>query len=260
MSEYANFKLEKRDHTALVTIANPPANTWTREGLLALQRLIADLEADRNLYSLVLTGEGDRFFSAGAELSLFKGGDPAVAADMIRQFGLAFEAVANFRGVTIAAINGYAMGGGLEVALACDTRIIEAQAKVALPEAKLGLLPAAGGTQRLPRLVGEGWAKRVILCGEQIDADTALRIGLVEERVEQGQALERALQLAKQVERQSPDAVAYCKALINAARSRPMADNLPREREAFVAMADSEDQREGVNAFLEKREPQWGSR
>ena len=260
MSEYTNLKLEKKGHVAVVTMSNPPANTWTREGLVALKRLVADLNADRNVYSLVLTGEGEKFFSAGADLKLFADGDNAVAAEMGRRFGEAFEALSNFRGVAVAAMNGYAMGGGLEVALACDVRIAEEQAKMGLPEAKVGLLPAAGGTQRLPWLVGEGWAKRIIFCGEQVDAATALRIGLVEETVGRGEALARAMVLAEQVGNQSPISVAYCKQLIHGARDRAMADILPQERERFVALFDTEDQREGVNAFLEKRAPEWKNR
>lgn len=260
MSEYANLQLEKRGHTAVVTFANPPANTWTREALIALPRLIADLEADRNIYTLVLTGAGDKFFSAGAELSLFKDGGTAVVADMIRHFGAAFEAVAGFRGVTIAAINGYAMGGGLEVALACDVRIAEEQARMALPECRVGLIPAAGGTQRLAWLIGEGWAKRMIFFAEQVDAATAERIGLIQERVAQGEALARALERAEQVAGQSPLAVAAAKRLVDGARQRPVASNLPLEREAFVELAETEDLREGVNAFLDKREPQWRNR
>ncbi len=260
MSDYTNLKLERRGHVALVTISNPPANTWTRDSLQALQQLVADLEADRDIYALVLTGEGEKFFSAGADLNQFKDGDRAVAVEAARRFGEAFEALAAFRGVSIAAINGYAMGGGLEVALACDIRIAEEQAKMGLPEARVGLLPCAGGTQRLPRLVGEGWAKRIVLCGEQVDADTALRIGLIEEMVGRGEVLARALALAEQVGNQSPVSVAYCKRLIDASQVRPMVNNLPLERELFVALFDTEDQREGVNAFLEKRKPEWKNR
>ncbi|NLO79841.1 MAG: enoyl-CoA hydratase [Xanthomonadaceae bacterium] len=260
MKQYTNLHVERRGHTALVTISNPPANTWTRDGLMALRELVLDLDADREIYALVLTGEGEKFFSAGADLNQFKDGDAAVAAEAARRFGEAFETLAAFRGVAIAAINGYAMGGGLEVALACDIRIAEEQARLGLPEARVGLLPCAGGTQRLPRLVGEGWAKRMILCGEQVDAATALRIGLVEEVVGRGQALQRALELAEQVGNQSPIAVSFCKQLIDASQTRPMADCLPLERERFVALFDTQDQKEGVNAFLEKRKPVWKNR
>jgi enoyl-CoA hydratase/carnithine racemase len=122
---------------------------------------------DREIYSLVVTGDGEKFFSAGADLKLFAGGDKATAREMARHFGEAFEALAGFRGLTIAAINGYAMGGGLECALACDLRIAEEHAQMALPEAGVGLLPCAGGTQWLSWLVGEGSAKRMVLCGHQ---------------------------------------------------------------------------------------------
>lgn len=260
MSDYTNLKLEKKGHVAVVTIDNPPANTWTKDGLNALTRLVADLDADRDIYSLVLTGAGEKFFSAGADLKLFADGDPKVASEMARSFGEAFEALSNFRGVTVAAMNGFAMGGGLEVALACDTRIAEEQAKMGLPEPKVGLLPCAGGTQRLAWLVGEGWAKRMILCGEQMDAAAARRIGLVEETVGKGEALDRAMALADQVANQSPISVAFCKRLIHGARDRAMVDSFPEEREKFIALFDTEDQREGVNAFLEKRAPQWKNR
>ncbi|MFC3625279.1 enoyl-CoA hydratase [Vogesella amnigena] len=254
---YTNLQVEKIGHTALVTIANPPANTWTYDSLQALKRLVADLNADRDIYALVITGQGEKFFSAGADLKLFADGDKGVAASMTILFGEAFEALSAFRGVSIAAINGYAMGGGLECALACDIRIAEEQAQMALPEAAVGLLPCAGGTQHLPWLVGEGWAKRMILCGERVDAATALRIGLVEEVVSRGAARDAALALAEKVGRQSPCSVTACKTLVQAARHAPPAANLIHERELFIKLFDTQDQREGVQAFLEKRTPTW---
>lgn len=254
---YEGLQLELRGHTAILTLANPPANTWTQQSLAALKRLVADLNANREIYSLVITGQGEKFFSAGADLKLFAGGDKAVAREMARRFGEAFEALAAFRGVSIAAINGYAMGGGLECALACDLRIAEEQAQMALPEAGVGLLPCAGGTQWLSWLAGEGWAKRMVLCGERVDAATALRIGLVEEVVPRGQALAQALLLAERVVKQSPTSVAACKRLIHGARSQSPAATLLAEREAFVDLFDTEDQREGVGAFLAKRPAQW---
>lgn len=244
-------------HTAVLTINNPPANTWTAESLNELRLKVEELNNDPDIYALVLTGEGEKFFSAGADLKLFADGDKGNAATMARYFGEAFETLSAFRGVSIAAINGYAMGGGLEVALACDIRIAEEQAQLALPEATVGLLPCAGGTQNLTALVGEGWAKRMILCGERIDAAKACEIGLVEEVVGKGEALSAAIALATKAAKQSPSSVTVCKQLIQAGRNMPRAQALPLERELFVALFDTQDQKEGVNAFLEKRAANW---
>ena len=253
----AQLKLEKQGNIAVVTMSNPPANTWTRDTLVGLKNLVIELNQDKEIYALVITGEGEKFFSAGADLNVFADGDKGVAADMSRVFGEAFETLSDFRGVSIAAINGFAMGGGLEVALVCDIRIAESQAQMALPEAKVGLLPCAGGTQNLSWLVGEGWAKRMILCGERLKADKAQQIGLVEEVVETGEALNAALALAEKVADQSPVAVTACKALIQKGRTGTINSALPLERELFVTLFDTQDQKEGVNAFLEKRKPNW---
>jgi enoyl-CoA hydratase/carnithine racemase len=257
LSNSEKLLVEVVGHTAKITIDNPGANTWDTESLPALRDLVAKLNDEKGIYALVITGAGEKFFSAGADLKLFADGDPENARRMAAYFGEAFEALADFRGVSIAAVNGFAMGGGLEVAMACDIRIAEEQAQMALPEAKVGLLPCAGGTQRLSWLVGEGWAKRMILCGERIKADTAERIGLVEEVVGQGEALDRAMQLAEQVGEQSPTSVAFCKRLVHTGRDTVIAAGLQGERDLFVELFSTEDQREGVNAFLEKRKPQW---
>lgn len=259
-SNYSGMTLEKRGHTALVTLANPPAHTWTEASLRALTQLVRDLDADPEVYALVITGAGDKFFSAGADLKAFADGDKGVAATMARRFGEAFEALSAYGGVSIAAINGYAMGGGLECALACDLRVADEHAQMALPEAKVGLLPCAGGTQWLAWNVGEAWAKRMVLLGERVDAATAERIGLVDVVTPRGQAVERALALAAQVAQQSPGAVRACKRLIQGARQTSPQAVLVSEREAFVDLFDTEDQREGVNAFLSKRAPQWKNR
>ncbi len=256
-SPTSKIKLEIQAHCALLTLSNPPANTWDLESLGALPEIIASLSANKNIYSLILRGEGEKFFSAGADLKVFQDGNKNVAKDMSDKFGAAFEALRDFRGLSIAAIHGYAMGGGLEAALACDLRIAESHAQLALPEASVGLLPCAGGTQNLAWLVGEAWAKRLILCGERISAETALRIGLVEEVVEKGQAQAKAFELAQKLERQSPTSVTACKKLIQQARFGPQAKALPLEREMFVELFNTQDQKEGVQAFLEKRPAQW---
>ncbi|WP_394202170.1 enoyl-CoA hydratase [Shewanella waksmanii] len=248
---------QRHGHTVVLTMSNPPANTWTADSLQALKQRVAELNDDAEVYALVITGEGDKFFSAGADLKLFADGDKGNAASMAKHFGEAFETLSAFGGVSIAAINGYAMGGGLEVALACDIRLCEQQAVMALPEATVGLLPCAGGTQNLTALVGEGWAKRMILCGERIKSERAAQIGLVEEVVATGTVLDSAIALAEKVANQSPSSVRVCKQLIQAGRQMPRQQALPLERELFVGLFDTQDQKEGVNAFLEKRQAKW---
>ncbi|SKD04431.1 short chain enoyl-CoA hydratase [Burkholderia sp. CF099] len=246
---------------ALITLSRPPANAFTPEGLLDLQSIVERLNDDLTVRAIVITGQGPKFFSAGADLNTFADGNKEIARLAAARFGAAFEALQNARAVVIAAINGYAMGGGLECALACDIRIAERHAQLALPETAVGLLPAGCGTQTLPWLVGEGWAKRIICTGERVSAETALRIGLVEEVVETGAAREAAIAMAQRVTRLSPLAVTYSKQLIHQSRKGvPRSAALAVERERFVDLFSDPDQKEGVNAFLEKRAPHWHKR
>ncbi len=244
-------------HTCVITINNPPANTWTPESLKAMKALAEELNANKSIYAAVITGKGEKFFSAGADLKRFEG-DKIAAREFICAFGDAFGTWMDARFVTIAAVNGYAMGGGLECALSCDIRIAESHAQMALPEPAVGLLPAGCGTQNLPWLIGEGWAKRMILTNERVNAETALRIGLVEEVVEKGQSLAAAKAMAERVAGLSPKSVEFCKSLIHNARNGvPRGAGLALERERFMDLFDFEDQAEGVKAFLEKRKPEW---
>jgi len=245
-------------HVAIITLNNPSANAFTSDGLRQLHELIDTLNRNDTIYAAIITGHGQKFFSAGADLKMFADGDKVQARLLAQRFGMAFEALQTARPVVIAAINGYAMGGGLECALACDLRVAEDHAQMALPEPSVGLLPCGCGTQTLPWLVGEGWAKRMILTNERVDAAMALRIGLVEEVVPRGAGLEVALMLARRVATLSPRAINACKGLIQQARlGTPRPAALALERERFVDLFDGEDQREGVKAFIEKRQPVW---
>lgn len=245
-------------HIATLTLNRPPANAWSLDGLRQLKATVEKLNGDPHVRAIIVTGQGPKFFSAGADLNVMAGGDKAVAREVAQRFGEAFATLQEARAVVIAAINGYAMGGGLECALSCDIRIAEQHAQMALPEASVGLLPTGCGTQTLPWLVGEGWAKRMILTNERVDAVTALRIGLVEEVVDTGAALAKAQEMAQRVTTLSPEGVAYSKQLVHAARQGvPRHAALSLEREKFVDLFDSPNQREGVNAFLAKRKPQW---
>ena len=249
--------LVREDRLAILTINNPPANTWTPDSLMELRRQVETLDQDQGISVLIIASASEKFFSAGADLKRFDNAPVNEVRKFAENFGKAFEALSSFHGLTIAAINGYAMGGGLEVALACDLRVAEQQAIMALPEARVGLLPCAGGTQNLTLLVGEAWAKRIILCGERLKADKALSIGLVEETVSSGSALDRARELAAAACRQSPDALRACKRLIQMGRQAFSRDALPLERQLFIELFDGKNQQEGVRAFLEKREPEW---
>jgi len=257
MSESGLLKYEVRGHTTIITMNNPPANTWTPESLRELKAKVTELNADKNNYALVIASESEKFFSAGADLNEFNHEDKGRAFEFIGAFGEAFEALADYNGVSIAAITGFAMGGGLETALACDIRICEEQAQMALPEAGVGLLPGGLGTQHLPWLVGEAWAKRMILLGERVKAEKAEQIGLVQEIVPTGTVLEKAVELAAKVAKQSPTSVRVCKELIMAARGQTMNSARALEREVFVKLWDTQDQKEGVAAFIEKRKPDW---
>ncbi len=251
------LKLEKRGHVAIVTMNNPPANTWTPESLKSLKTIVSELNDDSENYSLIVASESEKFFSAGADLNRFNHDDKAQSFEFSLAFGEAFEALTNYQGVSIAAITGFAMGGGLEVALSCDVRICEEQAQMALPEAAVGLLPCGLGSQQLSWLIGEAWAKRMMLLGERINADQAEKIGLVSEVVATGSVMEKALELAAKVENQSPTSIRYCKSLIMEARGGDINAAFSKEREQFVKLWDTKDQKEGVSAFIDKRKAQW---
>ncbi|GMG88030.1 enoyl-CoA hydratase [Biformimicrobium ophioploci] len=253
------LKIDKQGHTTVVTMNNPPANTWTPDSLNAFRELVLELGSDPDNRALVLASDNEKFFSAGADLKKFacSKGD---GFTFINAFGAAFEALADYPGVSVAAITGYAMGGGLEGTLACDFRVAEKQAQLALPEASVGLLPGGLGTQLLPWLVGESWAKRMILLGERLSAEQALEIGLVQEVVDTGKALEKALEMVARAAKQSPSSIRACKQLIQAARHRSMASAASWERELFTKLWDTQDRDEGVSAFLEKRKPEWKGR
>ena len=260
MSESDLFLYELRDdHIAVMTLNRPDKmNALSDDLAKAILEGLERFEADQNAWVGVLTGNGKAFCAGGdlenMRVSSMDEGDWVEAVTHLMPM---FDALEQHKKPIIGAINGFAMGGGLEAAMACDIRIAEEHAQMALPEAKVGLLPCAGGTQRLAELVGTGWAKRVILCGERLKADKALEVGLVEEVVPSGTALEAAMALAEKVGEQSPISVTACKKLIHSARDIAIAGGLEDERTEFVELFSTEDQREGVNAFLEKRQPEW---
>jgi enoyl-CoA hydratase/carnithine racemase len=253
MAETADpIRVEREGAAALVTITHPPVNAISRAVAVALLEALTAAEADPACRALVLTGDGDRHFSAGADLTEFPA-DVTASVEVTRRLEAS-------RLPLVAAVNGFALGGGCEIALACDLRICSANARFGQPEIKLGLIPGWGGTQRLPRLVGRGRALEMLLTGDQVDSARALEWGLVTRVVPPADLRQEALVLAGLLAERPPLAVAAIKRAVHRGLDGPLEDGLRREREEFDRVLGSEDAREGLSAFLEKRPPTWRGR
>jgi enoyl-CoA hydratase len=235
------------DGVALVTLDNPKVNALSRELLRQLEAAAGDLTADPP-GAVVVTG-GDRIFAAGADVAEF--GGPEEARAVGGGFRRALDAVAAIPRCVIAAISGFALGGGCELALACDLRIASERAKLGQPEILLGIIPGGGGTQRLARLVGPAKAKELVLTGRQVAADEALRIGLVDEVVAPDELHPRALGLAAELARGAVVAHGLAKRAIDRGLEGPLDAGLALEQDLFAAVFATEDARIGVASFLE---------
>ena len=248
-------KLEGR--VALLTLNRPDKmNALNAAVRVALVDALDGLRHDDDIRVVVLTGAGEKAFIAGADIGEFK---DAGAVEQYRsmQEGNIYSALERFPKPVIAMINGYCLGGGCELAMACDIRIASSRAKLGQPEINLGIIPGGGGTQRLPRLVGEGQAMRLVMTGELISAEEAARIGLVEKVFEPDELRERALDMARSMAARSPIALQAAKESILAARRMPLDAGLEFERAWFGLLFSTEDKNEGVDAFLNKREPEF---
>ena len=260
MSEPEVVLLEQRGRVALVTMNRPEKrNALDGQMRCAFLGVMDRVRRDANTRAVVLTGAGDKAFVAGADIGEFEGRSP-VDQYRIMRLPTIFEAIERSPKPVIAAINGFCLGGGMELALACDIRIASTNAKLGQPEVNLGIIPGGGGTQRLPRIVGLGHALRLILTGEMITADDALKLGLVEEVVAPDALIDRAMAIAEQIASKSPVAIAAAKEATRAAMSLPLEEGLRLETSLFQLCFSSEDKAEGVRAFLEKRAPNFSGR
>ncbi len=254
--DFKYLKTERSGNIFWVRFNRPPVNALNTEMVLEIEGLFDSLSKDDDIRVIVLTGEG-RAFVAGADIAEMSNFSAVEARTFAQNGHRCLAKIASIEKVVIAAINGFALGGGCEIALACDIRIIAEGAKIGQPEVNLGLLPGFGGTQRLARLVGPGIAKELIFTGDNIDAGEALRIGLVNKVVKPEELISYVDSLAKRIAEKGPAAVRLAKSAINRGLDTDLATGCAYEIEAFGLCFATNEPKEGTRAFLEKRKPDW---
>lgn len=255
MSEYETISIEKRGGVAVFTINRPEKlnalnTTVHKEGVEALD----ELRRDDEVRVVVITGAGEKSFIAGADISEFTGQTPVSQRNTFLERSL-FNSVDAFPKPVIAMINGFCLGGGNELALACDLRYCSENARFSQPEINLGIMPGGGGTQRLARLIGEGRAMELILSGKMIDAAAAHRVGLVNEVFAADELEAKTMEIASGIAEKAPIALQMCKEAVKFASRSNLDEGLRREIDLFAICFSTEDKEEGVAAFLEKRKP-----
>ncbi|MBU1277226.1 MAG: enoyl-CoA hydratase/isomerase family protein [Proteobacteria bacterium] len=249
--------LEMRGPVALITIDYPPANALSQKCARDLAQAVARCNEQPQVRALVITGAGEKIFVGGADLNELDGFDSSAGAEAVRRVKELFDLLRGGPKPVVAAINGVAAGGGLELALACDFRLAADSARLGVPEVKLGVLPGAGGTQVLPRVVGPAAALEMMLLGGLLDAQRALGLGLVHHVHPAPSLLSESLELAQRLAAMPPLAVAEIKAAVMDSMSLPLAQGLERETGRFARLCASADKSEGVAAFKQGRPPQF---
>lgn len=252
-----NLRFEERDGVGLITLSRPKVLNALNSALLAeLDALLVEI-ADKGLSALVITGEGRRAFAAGADIAEMKDMDAAEAEAFAARGQAVFTRLESFPAPTIAAVNGFAMGGGCELALATDIILAGPNAVFAQPEVKLGVIPGFGGTVRLSRRVGQQRALEILLSGRNVSADEAARIGLALSVVSEGEVLDAALALAQRIAANGPVAVRLVKRSVITAVEADVQRGLSTESKLFAQCFETADQKEGMDAFLSKRPPNF---
>ncbi|MCK1992705.1 enoyl-CoA hydratase [Peribacillus muralis] len=252
------IKVEKENKLAIITIDNPPLNVISRQVFAELGETFTKLSKDDETVAVLITGAGNMAFAAGADIKEFPNmmGNPNMK-EMVKEGHAVLAIIDQFPKPTIAVLNGLTLGGGCELALACDLRVAETQVQIGLPEVKLGLFPGGGGTQRLSRLVGNAKAKEIIFTGDPLDAKEAEKIGLVNKVVEQGSGLVETKMLASRMTRHSLQALSRIKKAINEGSEVKLEEGIELETNLFEEIFQTEDVKEGVSAFLNKRKPSF---
>jgi enoyl-CoA hydratase len=258
---YETLLCETKDHVATVTLNRPQVlHALNAQVFDELERVFMALAGDANVRVILLTGSGEKAFAAGADISELERLDAAEGAAKASRGQQVFRLIETCGKPVIACINGFALGGGCELAMACTLRLASETARLGQPEVKLGLIPGYGGTQRLPRLVGQSNALKLLLTGEMIGAVEALRIGLVDEVVSSEKLMERAEALARTIAGMAPLAVSGCLEAVRRGNGLDIETATEIEAEIFGRLSGTEDKGEGTRAFLEKRSPRWVGR
>lgn len=257
-----NLTYRFADHVAVLTVNRPEKrNTLTLEMRQEIKAVLERVRQDEEVRVLVITGAGDKAFIAGADVTTFKEATPLEIRRYVGSLGqMLYNEVELVEVPVIAMINGYCLGGGLELAMACDLRIASTNARFGQPEILIGIIPGGGGTQRLPRLVGMGKAKELIYTGEMIDAEEAFRIGLIDRLTPPENLEPTTMALAQKIAARSPVLVKLAKRAVNQSWRSGLDEGLAYEREIFSLGFSAEDRTEGVTAFLEKRPPRFQGR
>jgi len=246
--------------TVVVTIDRPPVNALNFQTVNELASAFTELRADPSVMVVVVTGAGERAFVAGADIKEFPGLTREAGVEMSRRGQAAMGLIASFPRPVIAAVNGLCLGGGCELAMACDIRIASDLAKFGQPEVNLGLIPGYGGTMRLARLVGPAAARELLFTGRVIDAQEALAIGLVNKVVPHADLMDVCLEMAEVIASKAPVAVRLAKTVLSQAEDARFEDGLEVEARCFGDACATEDMHEGVRAFLEKRRPEFAGK
>lgn len=255
---YETLLLERKDAIAVITLNRPRVmNALNRTLFAELDAAFTVLAGDADIRAIVLTGAGEKAFAAGADIGELAALSAVEGQQLARRGQGVFRKIETCGKPVIAAIQGFALGGGCELAMACTLRIAGERARLGQPEVKLGLLPGYGGTQRLPRLVGKGTALKLLLTGDMLDAAEAFRIGLVDEVVPTEALMLRVETLAHAIAQQAPLAVAGCLHAVESGYDLPLQAGLELEASLFGLACATEDKAEGTRAFLEKRPPTW---